>query len=188
MTAPAHQDLLRFVERFAIILSDAGMARMPARVFAYALADDADSYTAADFAQALRVSPAAISGAVRDLVQAGLLGREREPGQRADTYRVYDDNLWHTIVLQRTNLIGPFEQLAAEGAELLGVDTPGGRRMAETREFYAFLRRKLPQLLAEWHQLRRSLFPRPPTRQRRSASAITNPSSTTPAATNPSSR
>ena len=42
--------LLRFVERFALALRDAGMAPMAARVLAYALADDADRYTAGDLA------------------------------------------------------------------------------------------------------------------------------------------
>jgi hypothetical protein len=62
-----HDLLLRFVERFALELTNLGMARMPARVFAYVLADDAERYTAAELADALRVSPAAISGAVRTL-------------------------------------------------------------------------------------------------------------------------
>ncbi len=152
------EELLRFVERFAMVLAGSGMPRMPARVFAYVLADDAERYTAAELAHALRVSPAAISGAVRSLVQMGLLGREREPGARADTYRVYDDDVWGTITAQRSELIGPFEQLAEEGAELLGPDTPGGRRMRETREYYAFMRRKFAENLAEWREYRKQVL------------------------------
>lgn len=153
--------LLRFVERFAMALSNVGMARMPARVFAYVLADDAERYTAAELSQALRVSPAAISGAVRTLVRARLIGREREPGARVDTYRVYDSDLWYTISVQREELIEPFERLAAEGAELLGPDTPGGRRMRETHEFYAFMRRKLATVLEEWQEHKRAVFGEP---------------------------
>lgn len=143
-------------------LANLGMPRMPARVFAYVLADDAERYTAAELASALRVSPAAISGAVRTLVQARLVGKEREPGARVDTYRVYDSDLWYTIVLQREQLIEPFEQLAAEGAELLGSNTPGGRRMRETQEFYAFMRRKLTVLMDEWREHKRALFEQQP--------------------------
>jgi DNA-binding transcriptional regulator GbsR (MarR family) len=146
--------LLRFVERFAMALTGLGMPRMPARVFAYVLADDAERYTATELATGLRVSPAAISSAIRALVQAGLVGREREPGARVDTYRVYDTDLWGTITEQRERLIEPFEKLAAEGVELLGRDSPGGRRMAETAEFYAFMRRKLPETMAQWREQR----------------------------------
>jgi DNA-binding transcriptional regulator GbsR (MarR family) len=157
-SAADHEALLRFVERFAMALADAGMQRMPARVFAFVLADDAERYTAAELASALRVSPAAISGAVRALVQARLLGKEREPGERVDTYRVYDDNLWATIIMQRDQLIEPFVRLAAEGAELLGPDTPGGRRMRETYEFYRFMHRKMADLLEEWQEHKRTVF------------------------------
>jgi DNA-binding transcriptional regulator GbsR (MarR family) len=158
--------LLRFVERFALALTDIGLPRMPARVFAYVLADDADRYTAAELAEALQVSPAAISGAVRTLVQTRLLGREREPGARVDTYRVYDEDVWGTITTQREQMIEPFERLAAEGEALLGPDTPGGRRMRETQEFYAFMRRRLPETMKEWQEYRRTLFrePREPDR------------------------
>jgi DNA-binding transcriptional regulator GbsR (MarR family) len=156
--APDRDALLRFVERFAMALADAGMQRMPARVFAYVLADDAERYTAAELAGALQVSPAAISGAVRTLVQAKLLGKEREPGERVDTYRVYDDNLWYTIMMQRDQLIEPFVRLAAEGAELLGTDTPGGRRMRETYEFYRFMHRKLGDMMDEWLEYKRTVL------------------------------
>jgi DNA-binding transcriptional regulator GbsR (MarR family) len=156
--APRRAELLRFVERFAMALADAGMQRMPARVFAYVLADDAERYTAAELAGALQVSPAAISGAVRALVAARLLGKEREPGERVDTYRVYDENLWHTIIMQREQLIEPFVRLAAEGAELLGPDTPGGRRMRETHEFYRFMHRKMADLMDEWLEHKRTVL------------------------------
>lgn len=150
--------MLRFVERFALALAQVGLQRMPARVFAYVLVDDAERYTATELAEGLRVSPAAISGAVRQLVQMGLLGKEREPGARVDTYRVYDDDLWGTIIAQRVPMIEPFERLAAEGVQLLGPDTPGGRRLRETHEFYGFWRRRLLAYLEEWRAHRQERF------------------------------
>jgi DNA-binding transcriptional regulator GbsR (MarR family) len=59
----------RFVERFAAILEDSGVPRMPARVFVGLLATDSGSLTAAELAERLQASPAAISGAVRYLAQ-----------------------------------------------------------------------------------------------------------------------
>src|SRR5690554_2551746 len=152
------QVLLRYVERLALQLTDVGLPRMPARVFAYVLADDAERYTAAELAAALRVSPAAISGAVRYLTQVRLLGKEREPGARVDTYRVYDSNLWYTIISQRNHLMDEFLRLAAEGVELLGPDTPGGRRMRETYEFYQFLHRKMASFMDEWQEYKRTVL------------------------------
>lgn len=156
--------LLRYVERFAMKLTEFGLPRMPARVFAYVIADDAERYTAAELASALRVSPAAISGALRILVQSGLLGREREPGARVDTYRIYDDDVWGTITAQREHMIAPFEQIAAEGVELLGAETPGGRRLRETQEYFAFFRRTMPELLKRWREYKQEIFSAPPPR------------------------
>ena len=97
--------LMAAVERVAALLVDSGIPRMAGRVFAYALAEDADRYTAADFAEALQISPAAVSGAVRFLTRARLLFRERVPGQRADVYRVYDDDVWSTIMAARLPIL-----------------------------------------------------------------------------------
>ena len=146
--------LLRFVERFALVLRDAGMAPMAARVLAYALADDADRYTAGDLATGLQVSPAAISGAVRQLVQFGLLIREREPGTRSDLYVLDDRDLWSRVVSSEMAVLSRFEDMLAVGIETIGVDRPGGRRLAETQEFFAFLREELSGLLARWPEER----------------------------------
>ena len=71
------EGLLRVVERIALILNEAGIPRMPARVLAYMLADDADRYSAAALADGVRVSPAAISGAVRYLTATRMVVKER---------------------------------------------------------------------------------------------------------------
>ena len=123
---PEREALLRFVERFALVLAEAGMARTPARVFAYVLAEDSDRYTAAELAEGLGLSRAAISSATRDLVQGGLLGREREPGARVDSYRVYDSDVWEAINRQRLPILEKYLQVLDEGIELLGIDSDNG--------------------------------------------------------------
>ena len=55
----------RFVERFGSALTAAGMQRLPSRVFAVLLADPDGRMTAAEIGEALSVSPASVSGAVR---------------------------------------------------------------------------------------------------------------------------
>jgi hypothetical protein len=150
--------MLRFVERFALVLRESGMSPMPARVFAYALADDADRYTAAELASGLQVSLAAISGAVRQLVQLGLLVREREPGTRSDLYVLDDRDLWSRFYAARFELLGVYEQTMAAGVEAIGADRPGGRRLDESREFFAFLRAEMPEMLERWREHRCRLY------------------------------
>src|SRR4051794_8944516 len=74
----------RFIERFSGVLVDGGVPRMPARVFALLLASDDGRLTAAELADELQVSPAAVSGAVRYLLQTGLIERARGPGSPAE--------------------------------------------------------------------------------------------------------
>jgi len=151
--SPDADATLRFVEDFALLLVDAGVPRMPARVFACVLADDAGALTAGDLAVRLQVSPAAISGAVRWLTQMHLLTRAREPGARRDHYRMRDDQ-WYEATVFKTAALQRFEDVLAEGVALVGADTPAGRRLEETQEFFAFFRAELPALLERFRATR----------------------------------
>jgi len=142
-----------FVERFASTLIDAGVPRMPAFVFVTLLTTDSGRLTAAELAERLQVSPAAISGAVRYLAQVGLLSREREPGSRRDRYRVHDD-AWYESTLRREQLLSRWESTAREGVDALGPDTPAGARLAESVAFFEFLRREVPAILERWREER----------------------------------
>lgn len=153
--APVDEEtLLRAVERFALLFSEAGMQRMAARVFAFSLIDDADRYTAAEFAEALRVSPAAISQAVRELVAAGLLDKDRNPGSRSDHYRLYDDDPWQAITRQREPYLRRAEESVAEIMELLPEGSIGRRRLLETKEYIAFMAAEVAELAQRWQEHR----------------------------------
>lgn len=141
--------ILRFVERFALILTGSGMGRMPARVFTALLVVDSGRLTAQELADMLRVSPAAISGAVRYLEQVGMIIREREPGHRRDHYRVGDD-LWYEAIMNRDQILTRWVDGAREGVKLLGENTPAGARMADTAEFLEFMHKEIPGLMEKW--------------------------------------
>jgi DNA-binding transcriptional regulator GbsR (MarR family) len=143
----------RFVERFAMTLEESGVPRMPARVFVTLLATDSGALTAAELAERLHVSPAAISGAVRYLIQVDLITRERDPGSRRDRYRVFDD-AWYEATVRRERLLMRWEDNAREGVAALGPATPAGARMVETVAFFEFLRREMAALQERWRQER----------------------------------
>jgi hypothetical protein len=92
-----------------------------------------------------------VSGAVRYLTQAGMISRGREPGARVDDYRIHDD-VWYETYAHRGEMLARWEHAMDEGAAALGRDTPAGRRLEETREFFAFLREELPALMARWRE------------------------------------
>lgn len=143
----------QFIERFASALVEAGFPRMAARAFVALLATDSGRLTAAELAERLKASPAAISGAVRLLIQLGLVSRERDPGSRRDHYRVHDD-AWYESTVRREQLLDRWERSAREGMEALGPDTPAGARMAESVAFFEFLQEELPAVLARWRARR----------------------------------
>ena len=145
----------RFIERFASALMDAGMPRMPARVFVALLASDDGRLTAAELAEQLHVSPAAISGAIRYLTQVNVLTRERQPGSRRDHYRLLDDT-WYEMSLRREQLMSRWIAAGQDGIKALGADTPAGHRMTESVEFFEFVQTELPALIERWRAQRAS--------------------------------
>jgi len=148
-------EVARFVERFGLILVDAGMPRMPARVFGALLAAEDGKLTAAEMADALQVSPAAISGAVRYLTQINLAFRGRDPGERRDHYEVVDD-LWYMVYADRQKMFETWSALMSEGVEAVGRDSKAGRRLETSRQFFDFIKVELPKLMQRWHDFQAS--------------------------------
>ncbi|GGY20587.1 GbsR/MarR family transcriptional regulator [Streptomyces djakartensis] len=147
----------RFVESFAAQLVEAGMQRMPARVFAALLSSDEGAMTSAELGEQLRISPAAVSGAVRYLAQQHMVSREREPGSRRERYRVHS-NQWYEAVTNREAVLKRWEGALREGVTSLGADTPAGRRMAETLAFFEFVDGELAAMMERWRARREQLF------------------------------
>ncbi|CAL9469326.1 MULTISPECIES: GbsR/MarR family transcriptional regulator [Streptomyces] len=147
----------RFVEHFAAQLVEAGLPRMPARVFVALLASDAGVLTSAELSEQLKISPAAVSGAVRYLSQVRMVSREREPGSRRERYRVHGDQ-WYEALTNREAVIRRWEVALREGVASLGGDTPAGRRLAETLAFFEFVEKEVPAMMERWRARREELF------------------------------
>jgi DNA-binding transcriptional regulator GbsR (MarR family) len=149
----------RFVEHFAAQLVEAGLQRMPARVFAALLASDRGVLTSAELGEALKISPAAVSGAVRYLAQVHMVSREREPGSRRERYRVHGDQ-WYEALTNRETVIKRWEDALREGVTSLGPDTPAGRRLTETLAFFEFIDREVVAMMERWRAHREERFGR----------------------------
>ncbi|UXY28895.1 GbsR/MarR family transcriptional regulator [Streptomyces sp. HUAS TT20] len=147
----------KFVESFAAQLVEAGMQRMPARLFAALLSSDEGAMSSAELGEQLQVSPAAVSGAVRYLAQQHMVSREREPGSRRERYRVHS-NQWYEALTNREAVIKRWEGALREGVVSLGADTPAGRRMAETLAFFEFVDGEIAAMMERWRVHREQLF------------------------------
>ncbi|AXG55707.1 hypothetical protein SLCG_4552 [Streptomyces lincolnensis] len=147
----------KFVESFAAQLVEAGMQRMSARVFAALLSSDEGVMTSSELGEQLKISPAAVSGAVRYLSQVHMVSREREPGSRRERYRVRGDQ-WYEALTNREAIIRRWEDALREGVSSLGADTPAGRRMAETLAFFEFIEGEVAEMMERWRTHRQKLF------------------------------
>jgi len=160
MGAQQNPEALTFVERFAAELVEAGMQRMPARVFTALLASEEGALTSAELGERLTISPAAVSGAVRYLAQLGMVAREREPGSRRERYRVHGDQ-WYESFSRRDQALARWEHALRSGVAAVGPETAAGQRLTETAEFFEFLQRELLSTMDRWreHKAQRNSTP-----------------------------
>ena len=144
----------RFVERMGSALTDAGLPRLPSRVFAALTVDDDGQMTAAELGAVLGVSPAAISGAVSFLSRVNFIHRERDGGSRRDLY-VVDDDAWHRA-MRPDQAYGPM--IAALDDALSGLPTgaPARHRLLLMREFLVFVTEEVERMGPRWERRKRA--------------------------------
>jgi predicted transcriptional regulator len=147
----AGDGLPEFIEKFAAVLITAGFPPMPARVFVALLVTDSGRLSSAELTELLRISPAAVSGAVRYLTGLGLVHKERVPGSRREYYRMPPD-IWHQMMQMRVQVLARWAALLKEGIDLVGPDTPAGRRMTGHAAYFAFLTAEMPAIYARWDE------------------------------------
>jgi DNA-binding transcriptional regulator GbsR (MarR family) len=140
-------------EQAAAMLTGAGMPRMPARVMMALVGSPDVGYSAAELADRLGVSAAAVSGAVRYLQSLRMIHRLSRPGDRIARYDLMDDG-WHSIVTANaplyTKLAESMEAIAAENT-----DAPlSVARALRVADFMRFLGERMPQLVVEWEATR----------------------------------
>jgi DNA-binding transcriptional regulator GbsR (MarR family) len=143
------ESVAAYVERFASVLIAAGIPAMSARVLAVLHVTDSGRLSASELAQTLRISPAAVSGAVRYLTGIGLVHKERVPGSRRDYYRM-PPNVWEEVVRLQQQVLVRWSKMLDEGVDVLGPQTPAGGRMAEYAAFFDFMTSEVPSLFDRW--------------------------------------
>lgn len=135
-------------EQAAAMITAAGMPRMPARVLMALVAAPAGGYTAAELAERLDVSAAAVSGAVRYLQDAHFARRLPSAGRR-DRYDLVAES-FHSVVIGNLpvylRMADYVERIAAEAGDEPAVT----ERADEMSGFLRFMAERMPQLVDEW--------------------------------------
>lgn len=154
----------RFVEDVGLFMEQSGGTRMFGRVLAWLLIAVPPLQTAEELATALHASRGAISTAVRQLVDVGLVERVRFPGQRRDYFQT-TPGAWMQIMRPGVARYAQLRLLAERGLALLADRPPETRlRLEAMRDFCTFVEERLPALFAEWDAQRRERDAAPDTR------------------------
>ncbi|ALX65775.1 GbsR/MarR family transcriptional regulator [Microbacterium sp. XT11] len=136
-------------EQAAAMMTTAGMPRMPARVMMALVAAPSGGYTAAQLAERLGVSAAAVSGAVRYLQDAHFVRRLPMPGHRRDRYDLAPDGFPSVILGNISVYLRLAEHVERIGAETAD-DEAAAARTAEMSGFLRLMAERMPQLVSEW--------------------------------------
>ena len=148
-------ELQGFAEKLAAVFTAAGFPRMAARVLLTVMLSTDASLTAAELQERLGISAAAVSGAVKYLETMGMLRRRAHRGSRKELYEL-PEQAWYTATLREQPLYAEIAAMLPEGiGAARRADASGPlARLTEMREFFEFLRARLPELYEEWRQAR----------------------------------
>jgi DNA-binding transcriptional regulator GbsR (MarR family) len=128
---------------------------MPARVLMALIAAPSDGYTAAELADRLGVSPAAVSGAVRYLQALHMLHRRSRPGHRRDRYELAHD-VWYGVMTSNSPLYARLADFIQRIGEEQDGDLAARARATDMAGFFRFMSTRMPRLVDEWEALRAS--------------------------------
>lgn len=145
-------DRKQAAEHLALTLVVSGMQRMAARVLAAFLFTDKPSLTAGDLSEELEASAGSVSGAIKTLMQMGLIERVPVRGSRREHYRMRD-RAWTTLYSRQHAPIDDILSAVARGVEAVEPG-PARERLVYMRDFYEFLLGEVPSLIERFEQRR----------------------------------
>lgn len=157
----ATDDDLRFADHAGRFYANAfGFSPVAGRLLGYLAICDPPQQSIGELSDALLASRSAISQAVKMLENHGALMRGRDAGQRTDHISVRPGGLQLKHDFE-ADTYAQMAELAREGLGLLKEASPARRApLEELASLGEFLARRLPEVFAEWQELRNDQTPR----------------------------
>ncbi|GAB4248903.1 MAG: siderophore transport transcriptional regulator MmpR5 [Thermoleophilia bacterium] len=151
---PPSPDQQRVIEEFGLAFEAHGMPRMAGRVLGRLLMCWPPHQSMTDLGEALRASKGSISTTTRLLVRLGFIERLSLPGDRQDYFRAHPGSI--PAMFQQNVAHARMQIDLLERAMAVADDqSPQGlTRLTQARDFFAFMHRELPALLARWESER----------------------------------
>ena len=143
-----------YAEAWGLAFERGGLPRTAGRIWGWLLTSDPPEQSAAELGDALRVTKGSVSTSTRLLERAGLIEKVGRPGARAAVHRVRPD-AWETLMRDKHAATVQWRALAEEGLALLGGGSSArARRLADLRDFFAFMETEQDRLLERWRRRR----------------------------------
>jgi len=142
----------RLVEEFGLLYEQMGGTRMAGRVSGYLLTSDPPIQSLTQIAGALGVSKAAVSGAVRVLLQFGVVELVGEPGQRGDFYRALPGQMDSMLRLDHVRTLHALLDRALASVADEDQTHSNYALMHDLRNFSVFLETEIPGVIARWQR------------------------------------
>ena len=140
----------QFVERVALAMEGFGLPLIAGRLLGWLLICEPAEQSSGQLATELGASKGSISTNTRMLMQMDLVEKVAVPGARSTYFRVRS-GAWEEIMEQQLRQLTTFRVLLDDGVQMLGEASAERRcRLEDTRDFYAFMERELPQMLQHW--------------------------------------
>lgn len=142
----------RLVEEFGLLYEQMGGTRMGGRVSGYLLMCDPPVQSLTRIAEALGVSKAAVSGAVRSLLQLGVVERVSEPGRRGDSYRALPGQMDTMLGLDHVRTLHALLDRGLASVADRDQTHSNYALMSDLRRFSAFLETEIPGVIERWER------------------------------------
>ncbi|MEU2035855.1 GbsR/MarR family transcriptional regulator [Nocardia amamiensis] len=143
------QRLRDAAEKLALTLAQGGMQKSTARVMTALLYTEQETMTAADLCEQLSISTGAVSTAIKQLAQSGMIERVPAPGSRREHYR-FPNGVWADLFSQQNVMLKVMHEAAQNGLDAVADGSVTAERLREMRDFYSYMERELPPLIDRW--------------------------------------
>ena len=142
------------IEEFGLLMEDMGSTRMAGRVTAWLLLCDPPVQSLTEIADGLHVSKAAVSGAVRLLLQQHLVERATRAGERGDHYRATPGETASVLKLDHMRALHDILERALATVADRDQSQPNYTLMRDAVDFTEFIQGEVPELLARFERRR----------------------------------
>jgi len=137
-----------YAEEAGVVLTGMGMPPAFGKLLGWLLICDPPQQSLTQMAEALDLSKASVSTGMRMLETSRLVRRVALPGRRGHAYEITPEAF---VRVGESDTYRVFRELMERGLDILGgPDAPGAERLRESRDFYAFIERELPNLIARF--------------------------------------